>query len=117
VQAEPALALRDRIGRIRSIDDLRRAGELLARHLGLPHPPDIKVDYVPWHGPDTPIIDLTSAFHGSFTIALWAVRGKYRRSWETLEYALVSGIGLWLERHRGGPMFSEKGTSEALVAW
>jgi hypothetical protein len=45
------------------------------------------------------------------------VRGKYRRSWETLEYALVSASGFWLESRRGDPMFSEKGTSEALVAW
>ena len=43
--------------------------------------------------------------------------GRYRRSWETLKYALVSGIGYWLERHRGDPSFSEKGTSEALIVW
>lgn len=65
-----------------------------------------------------PIIDLSlGGPHGSFLIARWAVRGKYRRSWPTLEYALVSGIGFWLESHRKEPVFAGKGTSEALIAW
>ncbi len=117
MQVEPPRPLRERVGRIRNIDGLRRAGELLARHLGLPHPPHIKVGYVPWKGPETSIIELVGAPHGYFTIARWAVRGRYRRSWETLEYALVSAIGSWLESRRGDPAFSAKGTSEALVAW
>jgi hypothetical protein len=118
VQVDPPRPLRDRVGRIKSVDGLRRAAELLARHLGLPHPPHVKVGYVPWKGPDTPIVDLTGGgSQGSFTIARWAVRGKYRRSWETLEHALVKSIGFWLECHRRDGMFSDKGTSEALVMW
>jgi hypothetical protein len=113
----PAAPLRDRVGRVRSIPGLRRAGRLLARQLGLPQAPSIKVGYVPWKGPETPIIDCTAAFHGSFTVARWAVRGKYRRSWATLEYALVSSIGFWLESHRRDPMLAGKGTTEALLAW
>jgi hypothetical protein len=50
-------------------------------------------------------------------VARWALRGRYRRSWDSLEYALVFAIGSWLESHRGDPMFSEKGTSETLIAW
>jgi hypothetical protein len=114
---EPQDPLRDRIGEILNVDGLRRAGELLARHFGLPHPPHIRVGYVPWKGPTTPIIDCTGGFDGSFTIARWAVRGKYRRSWASLEYALVSAIGFWLESHRKESVFGGKGTSEALRAW
>jgi hypothetical protein len=115
VQPEPTCPLRDQVGRIRSVDDLRRAGELLARHLGLPHPPRIKVEHVPWKGPGSPIIEPWA--NGWFAVARWALRGRYRRSWDSLEYALVFAIGSWLESHRGDPMFSEKGTSETLIAW
>ena len=115
MQPEPPRPLRDRAGRIKDIDSLRRAGELLAGHLGLPYAPRIKVGYVPWQGPGTPSIEPRA--NGWFTVARWAVRGRYRRSWETVEYALVFAIGSWLESHRGDPKFSEKGTSEALIAW
>src|SRR5262249_19618907 len=110
-------ALRDKRARIKNIDDLRRAGGLLARHLGLPHAPQISVGYVPWKGPGTPIVELMGASHGAFTVARWAVRGKYRRSWEALEYAVVCGIGFWLESQRREGVLSDAGTREALIAW
>ncbi len=105
--------------------DLKRAGATLARELGLPNEPTIRVGYVPWKGPDTSEIELMGAPHGFFTVARWAVRGKYRRSWNTLEYRLVCGIGFWLESHRRRMLpkgerpglFDESGTNDTLRLW
>jgi hypothetical protein len=108
-------ALRENVGKIGSVSDLQRAAEILSRRLGLPRAPHVTVGYVPWKGPATPVVDTLGA--GSFTIARWAVRGKYRRSWESLEYALVCAVGFWLESHRREPLFEGHGTSEALIAW
>src|SRR5262249_48309425 len=102
---------------IKSVDDLRRAAALLSRQLGLPREPVIKVGRVPWKGPGTPIIELMGAKYGFFTVARWAVRGRYRRSWEALEYAMVCGIGFWLESHRRESIFRDTGTHEALMLW
>ena len=110
-------ALRDQVGPVHDLRSLRRAADLLARHLGLPRQPRIVVGYAPWKGPGTAMIDCVAARHGHFTIARWAVRGKYRRPWPALEHALVSAIAFWLELERGDPVFSAKAQSEALIAW
>jgi len=117
--------LRQTMEPIRNTNDLRRIAGILAQHFGLPHAPTVKVGYVPWKGPSTPIIDLVGGTHGHFTIARWAVRGRHRRAPEDLEYQLVCAVGFWLdshrrhsvaEEHRPG-LFDETGTNEVLTAW
>jgi hypothetical protein len=85
MKKDTARTLRETAGQIRSVNDLRRVATILAQHFNLPHAPTIEVGYVPWQGPSTPLIDLVSVPYGHFRIARWAVRGKYRRSPETLE--------------------------------
>ena len=106
--------LRGRVGKIQNVGDLRRAGALLAGHLGLPRAPYIEVRYVSG-GP----IDFSLAGAGAFTIFRWAVRGDHRRSWDELEHILVLGIGAWLESEcrRRGSTFVGKGTSDVLSIW
>lgn len=105
--------LRGRVGKIQNVGDLRRAGALLAGHLGLPRAPHIEVGYVSG-GP----IDFSLAGAGAFTIFRWTVRGDHRRSWDELEHMLVLGIGAWLESEcRRGSTFVGKGTFDALSIW
>lgn len=85
--------LRETAGPIRNIDDLRRVATILARHFDLPRAPTVKVGYVPWKGPSTSLVDSPGIPLGHFTIARWAVRDKFRRAPDDLEYQLVCAVG------------------------
>ena len=114
---QPTPPLRARVGTVRSIQDLRKVGTLLAFQLGLPHPPNIKIARVPWTGSDTATIDRTAGSIGSFTLARWALRGKHKQSWEALEHDVVCAVGFWLASRRQDPAAAQAARAEALVAW
>ena len=117
--------LRETAGPIRNIDDLRRVATILARRFDLPRAPTVEVGYVPWKGPSTSLVDSAGIPLGHFTIARWAVRGKFRRAPDDLEYQLVCAVGSWLDCHRRHSsdqenrpgLLDETGTREVLVAW
>ena len=107
--------LRGRVGKIQNLGDLRRAGALLAGHLGLPRAPYIEVGDV-----SGAPIDFSLAGVGVFKILRWAVRGDHRRSWDELEHMLVLGIGAWLEsecRRRGSTFVGNRAELHTRTDW
>jgi hypothetical protein len=105
------------------VSDLRRVVGILARHFDLPQQPIVKLGRA-FVGAGKPI-SCTGATVGHFVINHWAVRGRHRCSWETLEYELVRGVALWLASRRDKTLpreqrpglFSDAVEHEVLTAW